>query len=593
MDEISLPPELIKDFKTKQVIPIIGSGFSKNANSDICNWDELARKLHNKFGDDEFESPLVTLTTLEKKITRGRLINSIQEILDLDNLMPGETHHSFCKIPFDTIITTNFDKLLEKSFDENDIDYCSIYSDDDLMSAQHQMKLIKLHGDFDHKDKLVITASDYENYYTKRPLIHNHLISLFSTHTIVLFGYSFHDKNIQDIWNYIRESSNQNRPIYCFSASDEMENEVFLKHNVRIIPTNGTMSEYPIRLKNIFAHISSICGTSFDDEHDLELDELMISEQFKIGSRYETGNGLEQNYTEALKRYKQIAELNTKNASNILQNVIFDAQFKLGSMYEEGKGVDKNDSKAINWYTEAAKKGHVEAQFKLGLMYENGSGVKQNYDEAINWYTEAAKKGHTTAQFNLGSIYELKCQDYTKMAELYMLAAKSGHPNAQCRLGWMYENGKGVDQDNNRSIKWYILSAMGGNNDAAFYLGRIYQDNYESGGKSSSDIEKSLKWYRFAAKNGNVYAQNRLGTIYEEGIEPEIPKDLSEAEYWYHCAADQGSINAQYGLGHLFEFSQDPPDYNKAIEWYAKASKNGHKDAEKRLSKLNQTPNWN
>ena len=55
-------------------------------------------------------------------------------------------------------------------------------------------------------------------------------------------------------------------------------------------------------------------------------------------------------------------------------------------MYRNGEGVAQNYSQAIKWYTRAAKQGYIRAQYNLGLMYENGEGVVRNMHVAIEWY---------------------------------------------------------------------------------------------------------------------------------------------------------------------------------------------------------------
>ena len=66
------------------------------------------------------------------------------------------------------------------------------------------------------------------------------------------------------------------------------------------------------------------------------------------------------------------------------------AQNQLGSLYDTGEGVDEDDTEAMLWYREAAQQGHIGAQGKLGWMYENGLGIAPNSAEAIRWYQMAA-----------------------------------------------------------------------------------------------------------------------------------------------------------------------------------------------------------
>ena len=81
------------------------------------------------------------------------------------------------------------------------------------------------------------------------------------------------------------------------------------------------------------------------------------------------------------------------------------AQFQLGVLYANGQGVPQNYEEAVQWYRRAAEQGEAVAQFNLGVKYDNGQGVPQNYEVAGQWYRRAAEQGHARAQSNLGVLY--------------------------------------------------------------------------------------------------------------------------------------------------------------------------------------------
>ena len=59
------------------------------------------------------------------------------------------------------------------------------------------------------------------------------------------------------------------------------------------------------------------------------------------------------------------------------------AQYNLGVMYDAGNGVLQDYKEAVRWYRLAAEQGLASAQFNLGWMYDNGNGVPQDYKEAV------------------------------------------------------------------------------------------------------------------------------------------------------------------------------------------------------------------
>ena len=98
---------------------------------------------------------------------------------------------------------------------------------------------------------------------------------------------------------------------------------------------------------------------------------------------YAQGEGVTQDYIEAVRWFRMAAEQGDANA-----------QVNLGVMYGIGKGVTQDDAEAVRWFRLAAEQGDASAQFGLGLMYNNGEGVTQDYVRAHMWYNIAAANGY-------------------------------------------------------------------------------------------------------------------------------------------------------------------------------------------------------
>ena len=54
------------------------------------------------------------------------------------------------------------------------------------------------------------------------------------------------------------------------------------------------------------------------------------------------------------------------------------AQSALGFKYVTGEGVPQDYTEALKWYRLAAAQGNAEAQFNLGVMHAKGEGVPQD-----------------------------------------------------------------------------------------------------------------------------------------------------------------------------------------------------------------------
>src|SRR5690625_6853155 len=70
------------------------------------------------------------------------------------------------------------------------------------------------------------------------------------------------------------------------------------------------------------------------------------------------------------------------------------AKSSLGSMYYNGQGVQQDYMQALQWFKKAAQQGYDIAQINLGSMYAHGQGVQQDYMQALQWFKKAAEQGY-------------------------------------------------------------------------------------------------------------------------------------------------------------------------------------------------------
>lgn len=109
------------------------------------------------------------------------------------------------------IITTNYDTLLESSKNEFCEQYQVIVHDKDLLKAEKSKYIIKMHGDINDLDTIILKEEDYLNYSQEHILLELFVKSLLVDHTILFLGYSLNDYNIKLIisWlNYMRSQNN-------------------------------------------------------------------------------------------------------------------------------------------------------------------------------------------------------------------------------------------------------------------------------------------------------------------------------------------------------------------------------------------------
>ena len=198
------------------------------------------------------------------------------------------------------------------------------------------------------------------------------------------------------------------------------------------------------------------------------------------------------------------------------------AQNCLGEMYKKGQGVKQDYKEAVEWYRKAAEQGDATAQCNLGYMCNKGEGVKQDYKEAVEWYRKAAEQGFAKAQSSLGTMYKHgqgAKQDYNEAVMWYRQAAEQGCANAQCNLGRMYYEGQGVKQDHKQAIAWCRKAAEQGYAEAQCIVGVMYA----SGLGVPQDVAKALKWLQLAAEQGYGNALKTLDIMQQGNLFPTFP----------------------------------------------------------------------
>ena len=209
--------------------------------------------------------------------------------------------------------------------------------------------------------------------------------------------------------------------------------------------------------------------------------------QVNVALKYANGDGVERNYSEAVRWNREAVNKGNAKAMN-----------NLGWAYENGQGVEQNYSEAMKLYRQAADKGEVLGMRNLGRMYENGIGVSKNLRDAVKWYYKAAVKNHDYALQRLRAI--------TAEQDDLFAAVK-----AQSLLGDMYYNGSGIKIDYGEAFRLYKMGAANGHSGCMYMLGICY----EEGRGTAKNVDKAMKWYLPASNKGHANAMYRLAKIYE------------------------------------------------------------------------------
>lgn len=213
-----------------------------------------------------------------------------------------------------------------------------------------------------------------------------------------------------------------------------------------------------------------------------------------------------------------------------------EAQNLLGLLYRKGQGVPQDFKEAVRWWRAAAEAGLASAQNNLATMYEAGLGVPQNTNEAIRLYKLAAQQGDPLALSTLQNRFDMippqpsdgtdsQNQAYREGVQAYARrdyrtaflhwrsAATQNNGPAQIQLAQLHEAGLGAPFDLAEAANLYRNAAVQGYAVAQNNLGSMYL----SGKGVPANPREAVKWFRLAAEQGNGTAQLNLGMMYRSG----------------------------------------------------------------------------
>ena len=317
-----------------------------------------------------------------------------------------------------------------------------------------------------------------------------------------------------------------------------------------------------------------------------------VHELFASGLACFEGNGVPQDYAQAVAHFREAAEQNLAEAQGVL-----------GFCYAEGMGVPQDYAQAVVWLKKAAEQGDDFAQERLGGCYFEGMGVPQDYAQAVVWLKKAAEQGNADAQIMLGDCYydgNGVPQDYAQAVALYRKAAEQGNAAAQNRLGNCYYSGKEVSQDYAQAVAWYKKAAEQGNAAAQNNLG----DCYYNGNGVPQDYEQAVTWFKKAAEQGTaiVVSQNRLGDCYfnGQGLQQNYTQavtcyikaseqNLDKVNKYYKQIAVEGKASALLNIGRCYYKGLGvQQNYTLAVSYFQKSAEEGNSLAKTIMKKIHE-----
>lgn len=329
------------------------------------------------------------------------------------------------------------------------------------------------------------------------------------------------------------------------------------------------------------------------------------------------------NYTEAFRRYHELASLNGNSS----------AQHMIGFMYATGFGgvVERDQAKALMYHTFAAIGDNTRAQMTTAYRHHTGIGTPRNCNEASYWYKQVADKAIAYSRSGppgglllqkdsykiadeQGGVYGEGASvvssgvyankggpnsdahaDLDDVLEYLDLMSRKGDLKATLSLGRLHYEGQRTMRRNLKTARVYFMTVArkywqkdGSTKEedphvtkyaskAAGYLGRMFL----RGEGMEQSFDKALTWFKRGVANGDALCQYELGLMHLQGLG--VRKDAVLAADYFKEAVNQDFASAQVYLGQLF---LDQGDINTAVHFFELAARHGHIEAFYHLAEI-------
>lgn len=221
-----VPAHLLDELVEGSWLPIVGAGLSRNAvvtgGDAPVSWPGLGAALQAAVdGSDASTGTLEIISAFEQAYGRVALIDRTASLVRAHDAQPGKAHAAFTSIGFDTVITTNFDFLLERAYDRSGKGCLPVVDETQLSTPNRYTgpRLVKFHGDINHPARMVITEDDYDNFLNDYPLLTTSVTAMLVEKTGLLIGYSLDDPDTRQLLAIIkRRLGRMSKPLWTIQV---------------------------------------------------------------------------------------------------------------------------------------------------------------------------------------------------------------------------------------------------------------------------------------------------------------------------------------------------------------------------------------
>ncbi len=218
---IKIPPELLEQLERKNVLFCIGHGINQNL---LPSMGELAYELAERCDYPSDEPKTLARVAGYYELTtrnRHRLIELLRERLDKPDLEPSLCHKLIAQLQPRVIVTTCYDRLLERAMKDANINYAPVVSNTEVAYGdEEKMLLVWLWGILDRPNSIIVTEDDRRQFIADRKNLSDILRGELARRTLLFIGFDVEDAWFRDFYDSVTHSLDRhNRPAYIVGTT--------------------------------------------------------------------------------------------------------------------------------------------------------------------------------------------------------------------------------------------------------------------------------------------------------------------------------------------------------------------------------------
>ncbi|WP_346663745.1 MobP2 family relaxase [uncultured Merdimonas sp.] len=240
---------------------------------------------------------------------------------------------------------------------------------------------------------------------------------------------------------------------------------------------------------------------------------------YELGNCYQYGRGVEIDKIKADEYYRKAFQIFMKTYRSLGEEekgkfLGSYLPYRIGKQIYYGQGVEQNYEEARRWFKESAERENIYAMDALGNIYYYGHGVQQDMETAAEYYRKGKKFPY--AKYKLAKMLE-EGKAETRAGEFYERYYREAYrafekeakefedDNLMYRMGMMNLKGQGVEQNTEKAKEFLEKSVKSGNANAQYQLAKIKMKSKDLG-----EIKEAVELLKLAADQGHEYAKKAL-----------------------------------------------------------------------------------